>query len=122
MKKGADEVYGSRNPPLTNIGRLYHAANWKDQKETAESDGYFSYYFPGCGARFPEIGEEHYSLDGELFANGGEDRINRALLKNLQQHLLCGEKGKDRRQRTGYLSASDGHRLALLAADPEVQP
>ncbi|MCU6424584.1 hypothetical protein KWH85_24610, partial [Klebsiella aerogenes] len=23
----------------------------------------------------------HYSLDGELFANGGEDRINQALLK-----------------------------------------
>ncbi|HBQ7915761.1 TPA: DUF2235 domain-containing protein, partial [Klebsiella aerogenes] len=80
-EEGADEVYGSRNPPLTNIGRLYHAANWKEQDETAENDGYFSYYFPGCGARFPEIGEEHYSLDGELFANGGEDRINQALLK-----------------------------------------
>ncbi|MEB5698545.1 DUF2235 domain-containing protein [Klebsiella aerogenes] len=80
-EKGADEVYGSRNPPLTNIGRLYHAANWKDQKEAAESDGYFSYYFPGCGASFPEIGENEYSLDGELFANGGEDRINQALLK-----------------------------------------
>ncbi|HEM8737527.1 TPA: DUF2235 domain-containing protein, partial [Klebsiella aerogenes] len=80
-KEGADEVYGSRNPPLTNIGRLYHAANWTTQTSPAEADGYFSYYFPGCGARFPEIGEEHYSLDGELFANGGEDRINQALLK-----------------------------------------
>ncbi|HBU8352911.1 TPA: DUF2235 domain-containing protein, partial [Klebsiella aerogenes] len=80
-KEGADEVYGSRNPPLTNIGRLYHAANWSGQSPPAEDDGYFSYYFPGCGARFPEIGEEHYSLDGELFANGGEDRINQALLK-----------------------------------------
>ncbi|CAM6483049.1 type VI secretion system baseplate subunit TssF [Klebsiella aerogenes] len=77
-EEDGDEVYGSRNPPLTNIGRLYHAANWLDK---AEDDGYFSYYFPGCGARFPEIGEEHYSLDGELFANGGEDRINQALLK-----------------------------------------
>ncbi|HCR0926425.1 TPA: DUF2235 domain-containing protein, partial [Klebsiella aerogenes] len=80
-KEGADEVYGSRNPPLTNIGRLYHAANWKVQDEAAENDGYFCYYFPGCGARFPEIGENEYSLDGELFANGGEDRINQALLK-----------------------------------------
>ena len=77
-EEDGDEVYGSRNPPLTNIGRLYHAANWLDK---AENDGYFCYYFPGCGARFPEIGEEHYSLDGELFANGGEDRINQALLK-----------------------------------------
>ncbi|ENZ7585956.1 T6SS phospholipase effector Tle1-like catalytic domain-containing protein [Klebsiella aerogenes] len=80
-EEDGDEVYGSRNPPLTNIGRLYHAASWVDQKNTAENDGYFSYYFPGCGARFPQIGEEHYSLDGELFANGGEDRINQALLK-----------------------------------------
>ncbi|EKM7810028.1 phospholipase effector Tle1 domain-containing protein [Klebsiella aerogenes] len=80
-EEGADEVYGSRNPPLTNIGRLYHAANWSGQLPPAEDDGYFSYYFPGCGASFPEIGEKHYSLDGELFANGGEDRINQALLK-----------------------------------------
>ncbi|EPQ5217661.1 phospholipase effector Tle1 domain-containing protein, partial [Klebsiella aerogenes] len=80
-EEDGDEVYGSRNPPLTNIGRLYHAANWKVQDEAAENDGYFCYYFPGCGARFPEIGENEYSLDGELFANGGEDRINQALLK-----------------------------------------
>ncbi|WP_213794570.1 hypothetical protein [Klebsiella aerogenes] len=26
-KEGADEVYGSRNPPLTNIGRFYHLEN-----------------------------------------------------------------------------------------------
>ncbi|KLE93652.1 T6SS phospholipase effector Tle1-like catalytic domain-containing protein, partial [Klebsiella aerogenes] len=77
-EEDGNEVYGSRNPPLTNIGRLYHAANWLDK---AENDGYFCYYFPGCGARFPEIGENEYSLDGELFANGGEDRINQALLK-----------------------------------------
>ncbi|MDN8559111.1 phospholipase effector Tle1 domain-containing protein [Citrobacter werkmanii] len=80
---GADEEYGSPQPALTNIGRLYHAANWTDQVKKAEIDGYFSYYFPGCGARFPDIGEDNYSLDGELFANGGEDRINQALLKTL---------------------------------------
>ncbi|EKZ6360509.1 DUF2235 domain-containing protein [Klebsiella aerogenes] len=80
-EKGTDEVYGSRNPPLTNIGRLYHAANWTDLDFSAEKDGYFCCYFPGCGASFPEIGENEYLLDGELFANGGEDRINQALLK-----------------------------------------
>ncbi|HHS8540694.1 TPA: hypothetical protein ACTU98_001604 [Klebsiella aerogenes] len=26
-EKGADEVYGSRNPPLTNIARFYHLEN-----------------------------------------------------------------------------------------------
>jgi len=80
-QEDADEVYGSPKPALTNIGRLYHAANWTNETNTPEDDGYFSYYFPGCGARFPQIGEEDYSLDGELFANGGEDRINQALLK-----------------------------------------
>ena len=99
-EEDGDEVYGSRNPPLTNIGRLYHAANWLDK---AENDGYFCYYFPGCGARFPEIGEEHYSLDGELFANGGEDRINQALLKTYSS--ICYAVKKERiedSELTGY--------------------
>ncbi len=77
----ADDEYGSSNPPLTNIGKLYHAANWNKSGNGPADDGYFSYYFPGCGARFPDIGEKNYTLNGELFANGGEDRINQALLK-----------------------------------------
>ncbi|MBL7636557.1 DUF2235 domain-containing protein, partial [Atlantibacter hermannii] len=80
-QQDADDVYGSDRPPLTNIGRLYGAANWQKSGGSPEDDGYFCYYFPGCGARFPEIGEDNYTLDGELFANGGEDRINQALLK-----------------------------------------
>ncbi len=81
-QEDTDEQYGSAKAALTNIGKLYHAANWRGKGESSsENDGYFSYYFPGCGARFPEILEDNYTLDGELFANGGEDRINQALLK-----------------------------------------
>ncbi len=81
-EEDGDEVYGSRNPPLTNIGRLLSCGQLGRSKEYCRKRWLFLVtIFPGCGARFPEIGEEHYSLDGELFANGGEDRINQALLK-----------------------------------------
>ncbi|UDQ81333.1 DUF2235 domain-containing protein [Erwinia rhapontici] len=61
----------------TNIAKLFHAGYAK----TAETDGYFSYYIPGVGTPFPDIGEVDYSNDGLAFATGGEDRINWALLQ-----------------------------------------
>lgn len=81
-EQDADDEYGTSKSALTSIGKLYHAANWQDVgNQSPREDGYFSYYFPGCGARFPQIREDEYTLTGELFANGGEDRINQALLK-----------------------------------------
>ncbi|MDN8559318.1 DUF2235 domain-containing protein, partial [Citrobacter werkmanii] len=82
-QEDADDQYVSTGSALTGIGKLYRAANWSKQVPSAEEDWYFSHYFPGCGARFSQIGEDKYSLDGELFGNGGEDRINQALLKTL---------------------------------------
>ncbi|BAN45900.1 DUF2235 domain-containing protein [Metapseudomonas resinovorans] len=61
----------------TNIARLFHASYRSDE---AEKMGYFSYYMPGVGTPFPEIGEMDYSGKGLQFALGGEDRINWALL------------------------------------------
>ncbi|MDK1711592.1 DUF2235 domain-containing protein [Serratia marcescens] len=60
----------------TNIAKLFHAA----YPPSAEEQGYFSYYMPGVGTPFPEIGEMDYSGDGLMFASGGEDRINWALM------------------------------------------
>ncbi|HBS5677114.1 hypothetical protein [Klebsiella sp. 141240] len=60
----------------TNIAKLFHAA----YPPGAESDGYFSYYMPGVGTAFPEIGEMDYSDAGLKYATGGENRINWALL------------------------------------------
>lgn len=91
-EQDADEVYGSPKSALTNIGKLYRAANWAGRVPPAIDDGYFSYYIPGCGASFPQIGEKGYSLEGELFANGGEDRINQALLKTLSSLVYAVKK------------------------------
>ena len=73
-----NEPYDTRKatpPHPTNIARLYHAS--LEQQES----GYFSYYIPGVGTPFPEIGEMDFSTSGLAFANRGEDRINWGLLQ-----------------------------------------
>ncbi|CAM4003278.1 DUF2235 domain-containing protein [Rahnella bruchi] len=60
----------------TNIAKLFHAA----YPPSAEEQGYFSYYMPGVGTPFPDIGEMDYSGGGLMYATGGEDRINWALM------------------------------------------
>ncbi|WP_294736533.1 DUF2235 domain-containing protein [uncultured Pseudomonas sp.] len=69
------DTYKATPPRPTNIARLYHAS--LEQQET----GYFSYYIPGVGTPFPEIGEMDFSTFGLAFANRGEDRINWGLLQ-----------------------------------------
>ncbi|WP_226478242.1 DUF2235 domain-containing protein [Pseudomonas sp. MWU16-30323] len=69
------DTYKAIPPHPTNIARLYHAS--LEQQET----GYFSYYIPGVGTPFPEIGEMDFSTLGLAFANRGEDRINWGLLR-----------------------------------------
>ncbi|NWD27310.1 DUF2235 domain-containing protein [Pseudomonas yamanorum] len=69
------DTYKAIPPHPTNIARLYHAS--LEQQET----GYFSYYIPGVGTPFPEIGEMDFSMFGLAFANRGEDRINWGLLQ-----------------------------------------
>ena len=65
-----------KNHP-SNIAKLFHASlRGKD----AEESGYFSYYMPGVGTPFPEVGELDYSEGGLKYATGGEDRINWALV------------------------------------------
>ncbi|CAK9890003.1 DUF2235 domain-containing protein [Pseudomonas fluorescens] len=69
------DTHKATPPHPTNIARLYHAS--LEQQET----GYFSYYIPGVGTPFPEIGEMDFSTFGLAFANRGEDRINWGLLQ-----------------------------------------
>lgn len=59
----------------SNIARLFHATV-QDRKS-----GYFSYYIPGVGTPFPEIGELDFSPLGMAGGNRGEDRINWGLLR-----------------------------------------
>ncbi|KPZ15078.1 T6SS phospholipase effector Tle1-like catalytic domain-containing protein [Pseudomonas syringae group genomosp. 3] len=62
----------------TNIAKLFHASL---RGTEANGQGYFSYYMPGVGTPFPEIGELDYSDGGLQYATGGEDRINWALVQ-----------------------------------------
>ena len=73
-----NQTYDTRQvrvPCPTNVARLYHAS--LDQP----ASGYFSYYVPGVGAPFPEIGELDFNTLGMAFGNRGEDRINWGLLQ-----------------------------------------
>jgi len=67
----------TKNNHPSNIAKLFHASI---QEDDANSKGYFSYYMPGVGTAFPEIGELDYSQEGLQYATGGEDRINWALV------------------------------------------
>ena len=72
-----DDNDSKKNHP-SNIAKLFHASL---RGEQAERRGYFSYYMPGVGTAFPEIGELDYSAGGLKYASGGEDRINWALVQ-----------------------------------------
>lgn len=61
----------------SNIAKLFHASM---RTRPAERGGYYSYYMPGVGTHFPEIGELDYTNDGLKYATGGENRINWALV------------------------------------------
>ncbi|MFF7710472.1 phospholipase effector Tle1 domain-containing protein [Pseudomonas sp. NPDC007930] len=65
----------------TNPARLFHAALNKT------SEGFFSYYIPGVGTPFPEIGELEYTTLGMSSGAGGENRINWGLLRIID--VLC---------------------------------
>ena len=61
----------------SNIVKLYHASIQDDE---AKGSGYCSYYMPGVGTPFPEVGELDYSEKGLKYATGGEDCINWGLV------------------------------------------
>ncbi|WP_227104229.1 T6SS phospholipase effector Tle1-like catalytic domain-containing protein [Chromobacterium rhizoryzae] len=71
----------------SNIARLYHATLGSKQGGSGQADnklaeqGWYAYYIPGVGTRFPEIGELKPMSSGLIFANGGEDRINWGLTR-----------------------------------------
>ncbi|MEQ5125766.1 DUF2235 domain-containing protein [Providencia alcalifaciens] len=69
----------SSPPHPSNIAKLYHASAPENKK--ANSSGYYSYYIPGVGTPFPEIGTYDYYSEGLTYAKGGEDRINWALVQ-----------------------------------------
>ncbi|MET3134203.1 hypothetical protein AAKU55_004498 [Oxalobacteraceae bacterium GrIS 1.11] len=75
----------------SNVARLFMA--FPNKKQTS---GYFSYYIPGPGTPFKEIGELTESDDGKAFCLGGQPRIIFGLFQVLNaiymtvydQHLL----------------------------------
>lgn len=72
----------------TNIAKLFHATT--PQNTEANEQGFNSFYMPGVGTPFPEIGTYDYYADGLKYATGGESRINWALIQicNALQHTL----------------------------------
>ena len=73
-----NELNDTKKNHPSNIAKLFHASI---QDDDARKEGYFSYYMPGVGTPFPEIGELDYSAEGLRYATGGEDRINWALVQ-----------------------------------------
>ncbi|WP_300630335.1 DUF2235 domain-containing protein [Pseudomonas sp.] len=99
----------------SNIAKLFHASL---RGRNAEEDGYFSYYMPGVGTPFPEIGELDYSEGGLKYATGGEDRINWAfasLANALMLALTKQELSKaDRKKAVMSMSTSKAPLMSAL--------
>jgi hypothetical protein len=60
----------------SNVVRLFQAYSDNNYEK-----GIFSYYMPGVGTRFKEIGELTESSEGKAFAKGGQARIVYALVQ-----------------------------------------
>lgn len=60
----------------SNVARLFEA-----YAPTDAIKGVFSYYIPGVGTRFKQIGEPKETSEGKAFAKGGEARILLALVQ-----------------------------------------
>ncbi|WP_256591180.1 MULTISPECIES: phospholipase effector Tle1 domain-containing protein [unclassified Pseudomonas] len=63
-----NEFNDTKKDHPSNIAKLFHASL---RGKKAEEEGYFSFYMPGVGTPFPEIGELDYSEEGLTFARGG---------------------------------------------------
>jgi hypothetical protein len=80
--------YDSRKPfdrKHSNVVKLFNAYPDRNQ------DGYFSFYIPGVGTPFPEIGDSGKNVFGGAFAWDGEQRIIWAftrLLNAVQRFVL----------------------------------
>ncbi|HEK1721345.1 TPA: DUF2235 domain-containing protein [Proteus mirabilis] len=64
----------------TNITRLFEATREDENNPNKKLREYFKYYMPGVGTAFPEIGEYNFTTTGLMYATGGENRLNWALL------------------------------------------
>ncbi|MBZ9667140.1 DUF2235 domain-containing protein [Pseudomonas sp. LMG 31766] len=96
----------------SNIARLFHASI---QGDTARDFGYFSYYMPGVGTPFPEVGEMDYSGQGLRYASGGEDRINWALVQVASAlSFAVAKESIDIRASKGYVEEMGTWRLPLM--------
>lgn len=65
----------------SNVVRLYLAYPDGTDNRPGDSNQYFSYYMPGVGTPFPEIGEKEETQDGKAFSKGGQARILWAVLQ-----------------------------------------
>lgn len=66
-------------PHPSNVAKLYHASS--PEKNEVKNKGFYSYYIPGVGTPFPDIGTDEYYSDGLIFATGGEARISWGLIQ-----------------------------------------
>ncbi|MEQ5185748.1 DUF2235 domain-containing protein [Providencia alcalifaciens] len=68
----------AKPPHPSNVAKLYHASAPNDDK--AEYQGFYTYYMPGVGTPFPEIGTDEYYNPGLTYAAGGEARVSWGLI------------------------------------------
>lgn len=74
-----NDTEASTPPHPSNVAKLYHISS--PEKNEVKNKGFYSYYIPGVGTPFPDIGTDEYYSDGLVFATDGEARISWGLIQ-----------------------------------------
>jgi hypothetical protein len=99
----------------SNIARLFQAF-----RANSYEKGIFSYYIPGVGTRFKEIGELTESSEGKAFAKGGQARIVFALLQVINAiYSVILRKQLFSDKEAGAIAQTYEHAMAKLAREKD---
>ena len=94
----------------SNIVRLFRAF-----PDNRQDRGFFSYYMPGVGTEFEQIGEPTESQAGKAFAKGGEARIVWALFQVLNTaHRLLNKAPLISDREAGQLAQAYGREVGRI--------
>ncbi|MEX9756798.1 DUF2235 domain-containing protein [Providencia vermicola] len=111
-------------PHPSNVAKLYHACS-PDNVE-ARDKGFYSYYIPGVGTPFPDIGTYEYYSEGLTFAAGGEARISWGLLQvcNTLYHATTGNELTLSQMRSALkkMSSNTNYHSTTIFSESPYQP
>ncbi|EMS1065206.1 DUF2235 domain-containing protein [Providencia stuartii] len=119
-----DTVKEGKPPHPSNVAKLYHACS--PNNYSAIQNGFYSFYIPGVGTPFPDIGTYEYYSSGLTYATGGEARISWGLLQvcNALYHAITGNELTLAQMRSSLkkMSSNTNYHSTTIFSESPYQP